>query len=83
MAQLVGSLPQTPEICGSNLVIGQFYLQSTVLKNVNKEKEAGNGPNLLTHDKSFYVQNGLGCRQLLSTISIQCSKGLQDLRQQF
>ena len=40
VAQLVElSLPTT-----ENPVIGKFYLLLTVLKDENKEKEAGNGP---------------------------------------
>ena len=48
MAQLVEQSPPTPEIRGSNPVIGKLLsnicLLSTVLKDENKEKEAGNGP---------------------------------------
>ena len=42
-AQLVEWLLLTPEIRGSNPVIGKFYLQS-VLKRRKKKKEAGNCP---------------------------------------
>ena len=38
---VVRSLP-TPEIRGSNPIIGKFYFLSTVLKDENKEKEAWN-----------------------------------------
>ena len=44
MAQLVEQSLPTPKIFGSNPVIGKFYLLSTILKGVNNEKEAGNGP---------------------------------------
>ena len=48
VAQLVMRLLLTPEICSSNPIIGNFYLLSAVLKELdwkggNKEKEAGSG----------------------------------------
>ena len=48
VAQLVEQLLPTLDICGSNPVIGHFYLPSAVLKmcwkDENEEKESGNGP---------------------------------------
>ena len=48
VAQLVELLLPTPEVRGSNPVVGKIYIEqcvlSTVLKKRNKEKEAGNGP---------------------------------------
>ena len=48
VAQSVERLPPTPEIRGSNPVIGKLLsnicLLSTVSKDENKEKECGNGP---------------------------------------
>ena len=48
VAQLVERWLTTPEIHGSNLNIGKFYLPIVNLnrKDENKEKEAGNGPSL-------------------------------------
>ena len=48
VTQLVERSLLTPEICGSNPVIGKFYLLSILLKDLLKRrkqrKEAGNGP---------------------------------------
>ena len=50
VAQLVERLLPKQDICGSNPVIGESYLLSTILKTVLKRrelrKEAGNGPTL-------------------------------------
>ena len=45
-AQLPERLLPTPEICGSNSVIGEFLKNNYILSNVlkNKEREPGNGP---------------------------------------
>ena len=44
VAQLVERLLPTPEILRSNPVISKINLQSTILIDENKEKEAVNGP---------------------------------------
>ena len=48
VAQLAKLSLPSPEVRGSNLVIGKVFIEycllSTVLKNEDKEKEAGNGP---------------------------------------
>ena len=50
VAQLVERVLPKQDICGSNPVIGESYLLSTILKTVLKRrelrKEAGNGPTL-------------------------------------
>ena len=56
MAVVVAQLSERslliPEVCDSNLVVGEFlrdiYLLSTVLQVKNKEREAEIGPNLKT-----------------------------------
>ena len=52
VAKLVEHSLSTPEVRGSNPVIDKhlFVLLSIVLKDENKEKEAGNGP--------FFSKNG-------------------------
>ena len=46
VARLVEQSLPTPEVRGSNPNIAKFYQPIVIIKDKNKEKEAGNGPSL-------------------------------------
>ena len=81
VAQLIERSLPTPEVCCSNPVIGEIFIElSNVLKRQNKEKEGGNGPFKKQNSTPFwwmiskFISAILGaCHEWKRLLAVRCA----------